>query len=53
MIVDIRTKQLNHKPVEKMLNSQYEEWKTIKGDIDVDTTEENDIDKIVNLIVYQ
>ena len=38
-------------PVENMLNNQYEEWKTIKGDINVDTTVDNDIDKIVELIV--
>ncbi len=34
-----------------MLNKQYEEWETIKGDINVDTTVDNDIDKIVDLIV--
>lgn len=38
-------------PVEKMLEKQYEEWKSIEGDINVDSSEENDIEKIVNLIL--
>lgn len=38
-------------PVEKMLNNQYEEWKFIDGDINVDSSGENDIEKIVNLIL--
>ena len=37
-------------PVERMLISQYEEWKNIKGDINVDTMVESDVKKIVNLI---
>lgn len=41
--------QLPH-PVEKMIDNQYEEWETIKGDINVDTTVDNDIEKIVGLI---
>lgn len=39
--------------VENMLNNQYEEWKTIKGDINVDTTVDNDIEEIVDLIVIK
>ena len=38
-------------PVEKMLEKQYEEWKFIDGDVNVDSSEENDIEKIVNLIL--
>jgi predicted kinase len=37
-------------PVEKMLGNQYEEWKTIEGDIHVDTTVEHDMEKILSLI---
>lgn len=37
-------------PVEKMLVNQYEEWKNIKGDINVDTTDDNAIAKIVGFI---
>ena len=37
-------------PVEKMLTNQYEEWKTINGDLNVDTTAENDVEKILSLI---
>src|SRR5699024_1007032 len=32
-------------PVENMLNNQYEEWKTIKREINVETTVDNNIDK--------
>lgn len=38
-------------PVEKMLEKQYEEWENIKGDMNVDTTENNDIEKIARLIL--
>lgn len=38
-------------PVEKMLEKQYEEWENIKGDMNVDTTENNDIGKIARLIL--
>lgn len=37
-------------PVEKMLTKQYEEWESIKGDISVDTTVDNDIERILSLI---
>lgn len=37
-------------PVENMLTKQYEEWETIKGDIQVDTTVENDAEEILSLI---
>lgn len=40
------------KAVERMLNNQYEERENIKGDIGVDTTIDNDIEKLVNLIKY-
>lgn len=40
-------------PVEKMLLKQHEEWETIKGDIHVDTTVENDAAKILSLIGCQ
>lgn len=38
-------------PIEKMLEKQYKEWESIKGDMNVDTTENNDIEKIARLIV--
>ena len=38
-------------PVEKMLEKQYEEWKSVEGDINVDSSEENDIERIVSLIL--
>lgn len=47
-------KRMNGKlpqPVEKMLSNQYEEWESIKGDFNVDSTEEKDIEKIVKLIL--
>lgn len=37
-------------PVESMLEKQYEEWKSIIGDINVDTTVDSDIEKTVSLI---
>lgn len=37
-------------PVEKMLNKQYEEWKSIEGDINVDTMSDYDIEKVVSLV---
>lgn len=37
-------------PVEKMLTKQYEEWESIKGDINVDTTVDGDMEKILSLI---
>lgn len=40
-------------PVERMLNSQYEEWKNIKGDIEIDTRIEDDVEKLLNLIKHQ
>ena len=39
-------------PVEKMLTRQYEEWESIKGEILVDTTSDNDIDKILSTIGF-
>lgn len=39
-------------PVEKMLNNQYEEWENIKGDINVNTMIEDDVEKLLNLIRY-
>lgn len=40
-------------PVEKMLEKQYEQWESIKGDMNVDTTVDNDVEKIVSLIVHR
>ena len=48
------TKRMNGnlpQPVEKMLEKQYEEWKSVEGDINVDSSEEDDIERIVNLIL--
>lgn len=49
-------KRMNGKlppPIEKMLTNQYEQWKSIEGDISVDTTVESDVEKIVSSIVRQ
>ncbi|NLJ40759.1 MAG: hypothetical protein GX352_04005 [Clostridiales bacterium] len=40
-------------PVEKMLDRQYEEWKNVKGDVEIDTTVERDVEKLINLIKSQ
>lgn len=40
-------------PVEIMLNNQYKEWENIKGDIEVDTTIEDDVKKLLNLVKSQ
>lgn len=39
--------------VEKMLNNQYEEWKSIEGDIEVDTTIDKDIERILDILHTQ
>lgn len=40
-------------PVEKMLERQYTEWQCIKGDLNVDTTDNDNVDKIVKDILHQ
>lgn len=38
-------------PVERMLEKQYEQWEGIKGDMNIDTTEINDIEGIARQFV--
>ena len=38
-------------PVAKMLERQHEEWETVKGDISVDTTNDLDLEGIIDLLL--
>lgn len=37
-------------PIEKMLEKQYGEWESVTGDINVDTTENNDVEELARMI---
>lgn len=37
-------------PIEKMLEKQYAEWESLAGDINIDTTENNDVEELARMI---
>jgi hypothetical protein len=40
-------------PVEKMLEKKYADWEGIKGDLTLDTSQDDDLRKLMELFVAQ